>query len=382
MRPGPAAASVVGCTVRPIATAATDVWREPAFACITKELRPRAHPWHHGHHSRWTIPTALIFGISGQDGSLLAQQLLSEGWAVHGTSRNAALHDFRNLARLGIRDRVTLHSSDPAEFRSVMGVVARTDPTEIYNLSGQTSVGLSFDQPVETNDSIMAATLNILEVIRYQDKRIRFYSAASSECFGNTPPDGADETTPFRPRSPYAVAKAAAYWTVANYREGHGLFAVSGILFNHESPLRPEQFVTQKIIRGAGRIERGEARGPLRLGRLDVRRDWGWADEYVGAMRMMLRQEAPEDFVIATGESRTLGEFAAEAFAAFGLDWKEHVVSDPELARPTDILVSVGRPERARERLKWAATMRMSEVAKRLAADEGTRNQPPTPSMR
>jgi GDPmannose 4,6-dehydratase len=332
---------------------------------------------HHRDRSRWTIPTALIFGISGQDGSLLAQHLLREGFAVHGTSRNVALHDFRNLARLGIRDRVALHSSDPAEFRSVMDVVARTEPTEIYNLSGQTSVGLSFDQPVETNNSILAATLNILEVVRHQDRRIRFYNAASSECFGNTPPEGADETTPFHPRSPYAVAKAAAYWTVANYREGHGLFAVSGILFNHESPFRPEQFVTQKIIRGAARIARGDAKGPLKLGRLDVRRDWGWADEYVGAMRLMLRQDTPEDFVIATGESRTLAEFTAAAFAAFGLDWEEHVVSDPALARPTDIRVSVGRPVRARERLRWQATMRMPDIARRLAAEEAGQNGPP-----
>ncbi len=316
------------------------------------------------------MPTALIFGISGQDGSLLARHLLREGWSVHGTSRNVALHDFRNLVRLGIRDQVTLHSSDPAEFRSVMDVVARTTPAEIYNLSGQTSVGLSFDQPVETNNSILAATLNILEVIRNQNNRIRFYNAASSECFGNTPPEGADEATPFHPRSPYAVAKAAAYWTVANYREGHGLFAVSGILFNHESPFRPEQFVTQKIIRGAARIARGEAGGPLRLGRLDVRRDWGWADEYAAAMRRMLQHDQPEDFVIATGESRTLGEFTAEAFAAYGLDWNDHVVSTAELARPTDILVSAGRPARARERLQWEATMHMSDVVRRLAEEE------------
>jgi len=271
---------------------------------------------------------------------------------------------------------VTLHSSDPAEFRSVMNIVARTEPEEIYNLSGQTSVGLSFDQPVETNNSILAATLNILEVIRHQNKRIRFYNAASSECFGNTPPEGADEATPFHPRSPYAVAKAAAYWTVANYREGHGLFAVSGMLFNHESPFRPEQFVTQKVVRGAGRIARGEEAGPLRLGRLDILRDWGWADEYAAAMRLMLRQEKPEDFVIATGESRTLGEFAAEAFAAFGLDWKDHVVSDPALSRPTDIMMSVGCPARARERLKWEATMRMSDVARQLAKEEAAQHGP------
>jgi GDPmannose 4,6-dehydratase len=317
--------------------------------------------------------TALIFGISGQDGSLLAQHLVAEGWTVHGTSRNLGIHDFRNLRRLGIVDRVTLHASDPAEFRSVMDVVARVAPAEIYNLSGQTSVGLSFDQPIETNNSILAATLNILEVIRHQDRRIRFFNAASSECFGNTPGDGADELAPFHPRSPYAVAKAAAYWTVANYREGHGLFAVSGITFNHESALRPEIFVTQKIIRGAARIARKEAAGPLQLGRLDVRRDWGWAAEYVRAMRLMLQRDTPEDFVIATGESHSLGEFAAEAFAAFGLDWEEHVVSDPGLARPTDILVSVGRPARARDRMNWEAKIRMREIVRRLAAEESAR---------
>jgi GDPmannose 4,6-dehydratase len=267
---------------------------------------------------------------------------------------------------------VTLHASDPAEFRSVMAVVARVAPAEIYNLSGQSSVHLSFDQPGETTDSILAATLNILEVIRHADPRIRFFNAASSECFGNTPGEGADEQTPFHPRSPYAVAKAAAYWTVANYREGHGLFAVSGITFNHESPLRPELFVTQKIIRGAARIARKEVAGPLRLGRLDVRRDWGWAPEYVGAMRLMLQQDVPEDFVIATGESHSLEEFAADAFAAFGLDWKEHVVSETQLARPTDILVSVGRPNRARERLRWEAKIRMRDIVQRLAAEEKT----------
>jgi GDPmannose 4,6-dehydratase len=295
---------------------------------------------------------------------------LSEGWTVHGTSRNAALHGFGNLTRLGIRDRVTLHSSDPAEFRSVADVVARTEPTDIYNVSGQTSVSLSFDRPGETTNSILSATLNILEVIRLLNKRIRFYNAASSECFGNTPPEGADEATPFHPRSPYGVAKAAAYWTVANYREAHGLFAVSGIAFNHESPMRPEQFVTQKIVRAAGRIARGEAAGPLKLGCLDVRRDWGWASEYVDAIRLIMRQTVPEDFVIATGESRTLREFVAEAFAAFDLNWKDYVVSVPELMRTTDILVSAGRPTRARERLNWAATIRMSEVVRRLAAAE------------
>jgi GDPmannose 4,6-dehydratase len=280
------------------------------------------------------------------------------------------LNDFRNLTRLGVREKVTLHSSDPTEFRNVITVITRAEPTHIYNMSGQTSVGLSFDQPGETMSSIALATLNILESIRILNSRIKFYNAASSECFGNTSPDGADEATPFHPRSPYAIAKAAAYWTVANYREAHGLFAASGILFNHESPLRPERFVTQKIIRTAGRIARGETSDPLKLGNLDIRRDWGWAPEYVGAIRLIMQQDAPEDFVIATGESATLRQFTAEAFAAFQLDWRDHVVSVTEFMRPTDVVDSVGRPIRARERLHWEATIKMPDVVRRLAAAE------------
>jgi len=313
---------------------------------------------------------ALIFGISGQDGSLLAERLVAEGLTVHGASRDAELNEFRNLVRLGIREQLRLHSANPTDFRSVIQVIERTAPDEIYNLSGQSSVGLSFEQPVETIESIAIATLNILETIRILRAPVRFYNAASSECFGETGPDGADETTPFRPRSPYAVAKAAAFWTVANYRDAYGLFATSGILFNHESPLRPERFVTQKIIRAAGRIARGETKAPLQLGNLDIKRDWGWAAEYVEAIRLIVRHSSPEDFVIATGECATLRAFTAEAFRAFHLDWRDHVTSASELMRPSDISVSVGRPDRARERLGWTAQIRMPDVVRRLAAAE------------
>jgi GDPmannose 4,6-dehydratase len=310
---------------------------------------------------------ALIFGISGQDGSLLAHRLVRDQWIVHGVSRDAERNSFRNLATLNIQDKVHLHSANTTDFRSVFDVITRTEPSEIYNLGGQTSVGLSFEQPVEAIESITVATLNILEAIRILKAPIRFYNAASSECFGDTGPDGADETTPFRPRSPYAIAKAAAYWAVANYRQAYGLFASSGILFNHESPLRPERFVTQKIIQAAVRIARGEERTPLKLGNLDVRRDWGWAPDYIEAICLIIRRDSPEDFVIATEKSTALKEFAAEAFAACKLDWREHVVSVPEFMRPSDIGVSIGRATRARERLGWEAKTRMPELARRLA---------------
>ena len=314
--------------------------------------------------------TALLFGISGQDGSLLTKLLLDRGATVHGASRDAELNDFRNLVRLGVRREVTVHSANPIDMRSVIRVIERAAPDEIYNLSGQSSVGLSFDQPVETMESIVVAAINILEAIRIIKAPIRFYNAASSECFGDTAPEGADESTPFRPRSPYAMSKAAAYWAVANYREAYGLFATSGILFNHESPLRPERFVTQKIVKAAVRIAQGSWKGPLELGNLDISRDWGWAEEYVDAIHRIMQQDRHEDFVIATGRTATLREFTAEVFSAVGLDWKEHVTSRPDLRRPSDIVLSVGNPARAAERLGWRAHTFMPDVARRLVEAE------------
>lgn len=314
--------------------------------------------------------TALIFGISGQDGACLARHLLSRGDKVIGTSRDAGVGGFSNLTRLGLREKVKLESAAITDFRSVLQVISRAQPDEIYNLAGQTSVGLSFDQPVETLESVALGTLNILEAMRFLGGKMRFYNACSSECFGDTHGEPADEETAFRPRSPYGAAKAAAFWEVANYREAYGLFACSGILFNHESSLRPERFVTQKIVQGARRIASGEMDGPLRLGNLAIERDWGWAPEFVEAMALMLRLEAAEDFVIATGETRPLRDFVARAFSAHGLDWEKHVVSDPAFFRPTDLAKSCANPSKAERLLGWRARRKMDEVVQAMGAGE------------
>src|ERR1700690_2308442 len=277
---------------------------------------------------------ALICGISGQDGAYLAELLLRKGYKDVGTSRDAQTSSFSNLTRLGIRDNIQLESMATHDFRSVLHVLRNVEPNEIYNLSGQSSVGLSFNQPVETLDSIIAGTLNILESIRFLGKPTRFYSAGSGECYGDTEPTGAIEDAPFRPRSPYAVAKAATFWLVANYREAYRLHASTGVLFNHESPIRPQRFVTRKIVATACRISKG-SREKLTLGNLHIRRDWGWAPEYVEAMWKMVQCEKPEDFVIATGSSNSLEDFVREAFAAVNLDWRDHTAISESLYRPT-----------------------------------------------
>jgi GDPmannose 4,6-dehydratase len=258
---------------------------------------------------------------------------------------------------------------DLGDFRSVLQTLERAEPDEIYNLAGQTSVGLSFEQPVEAFDSIAIGTLNLLEAIRFRRKPSKLYNACSSECFGNCTDGPANEDTPFRPRSTYATAKAAGHWAVENYREAYGLWVCSGILFNHESPLRPERFVTRKVVAGACRISRGSSER-LKLGDLSVVRDWGWAPEYVDAMWRMLQRESPRDYVIASGSSCALEEFVREAFAAYDLDWKQHVDFDPGLARPLDLRVSRGDPRRAAAELGWRAQCAMPELAHRLAKAE------------
>jgi GDPmannose 4,6-dehydratase len=313
------------------------------------------------------MKTALICGISGQDGSYLARLLLERGYTVIGASRDAQRASFENLEELGIRDRVRMISVALNDFRSVINVLSATDPDEVYNLAGQSSVALSFEQPVETLESISVAVLNLLEGIRFLKKKVRLYNAGSSESFGDTAGQAADEETPFRPRSPYALAKATAFWQVANYREAYGLYACSGILFNHESPLRPERFVTQKIVHGACRIAAGKQK-VLKLGNLSVQRDWGWAPEYVDAMRRILQQETPDDFVIATGETHRLEDFVAEAFRLVGLDWREHVETDPALLRPTDLAVGRANPAKAREKLGWEAKFKMRDVVREMVA--------------
>jgi GDPmannose 4,6-dehydratase len=308
---------------------------------------------------------ALICGISGQDGTYLARFLIDKGYEVHGTARDAQMSSFSNLRLLGIYDKITFHSMALNDFRSVLQVLVRVQPDEIYNLAGQSSVGLSFDQPVETLESISVGTLNVLEAIRFTGRQIRLYNAGSSECFGNTGGHPANEETPFRPRSPYAVAKATAFWEVANYREAYGLFACTGILFNHESPLRPERFVTQKIVQSACRIASGN-KEKLHLGNISIARDWGWAPEYVEAMWLMLQQDKADDYVIATGETNTLQDFIAAVFETLGLDWREHVISDPELLRPSEIMVSLGDASKATRILGWRAHYWMRDVARMM----------------
>jgi GDPmannose 4,6-dehydratase len=310
----------------------------------------------------------LICGVSGQDGGYLAQLLLAKGYQVVGSSRDAQMAPFKNLVRLGIREQIKIESIALSDFRSVLQALIKVDPDEIYNLAGQSSVGLSFQQPVETLESISVGTLNLLEAIRFTGKPIKLYSACSGECFGDVA-DGADEETPFRPRSPYAVAKAAAFWEVANYREAYNLFACSGILFNHESPLRPARFVTKKIVSAACRIAAG-SREQLQLGNIAIRRDWGWAPEYVEAMYLMVQQETPDDFVIATGESHSLEEFVATAFAQVDLDWREHVVINPDLFRPTEIAISRGNPRKSWETFGWQAQYKMKQVVALMVEDE------------
>ncbi|MCS6813471.1 MAG: GDP-mannose 4,6-dehydratase [Cyanobacteria bacterium] len=319
------------------------------------------------------MKTALICGVSGQDGAYLAKLLLDKGYTVYGTSRDAQISSFANLKRLGIYDQLHLMSVALTDFRSVLQALSKVKPDEIYNLAGQSSVGLSFEQPVETLDSIAIGTLNLLEVIRFLGYPVKFYNASSSECFGDIGDQAADETTPFHPRSPYAVAKAAAFWEVANYREAYGLFACSGILFNHESPLRPERFVTKKIIATACRIAAG-SNETLRLGNMSIQRDWGWAPDYVEAMYQMLQQDQPDDYVIATGQTSSLEEFVAIAFSEVGLDWRQHVVSDASLYRPTDLAVSRGNPSKAREKLGWQASHTMSSVVRMMVKAEQERS--------
>ncbi|MEL0622533.1 GDP-mannose 4,6-dehydratase [Marinomonas arenicola] len=308
---------------------------------------------------------ALICGVSGQDGAYLAKLLLSKGYEVWGSSRDAQGGSFSNLTALGIKDKVRFVSMVPEDFRSVLVALRKSRPDEVYYLAGQSSVGLSFEQPAETIQSIAFGILNVLEACRMLDKSPRVYHAGSSECFGDTGGVAAHENTPFHPQSPYAVAKASAFWLVDNYREAYGLFACTGILFNHESLLRPTRFVTQKIISTAKRIYAGSNES-LELGRLDISRDWGWAPEYVNAMWLMLQQDKAEDFVIATGQTNTLEKFVEVAFSELGLDYKQYVKQNVDFIRPTDLNVSLGDATKAKNLLGWEAKYKMGDVVKMM----------------
>jgi GDPmannose 4,6-dehydratase len=316
-------------------------------------------------HQFMSQKVTLICGVSGQDGSYLAQLLLEKGYSVFGTSRDVQGSSFSNLRQLGIKEQVQFISMVPEDLRSVLVALRKSKPDEIYYLAGQSSVSLSFEQPTETIQSIVLGTLNLLEACRMMDKQIKLYHAGSGECFGDTQRKPANEQTPFYPMSPYAVAKSSAYWLVNNYRDAYGLFACTGILFNHESPLRPERFVTQKIVRAVKRIAQGSTE-KLKLGRLDIARDWGWAPEYIDAMWRMLQQEQAQDYVIATGTTMTLEEFVKTAFDEASLHWRDHVIQDPSLFRPTDLAIGRADPSKAAKILQWQASIRGTDVVKKM----------------
>lgn len=311
---------------------------------------------------------ALIFGVSGQDGAYLAEFLLGKGYRVWGTSRNAVPGAQENLRRLGILERVTLLAAKMTDPASVRACLEAAEPDEIYNLAGQTSVSMSFEMPVETIESIAHSTLNLLEAMR--GTKARLFHAGSAECFGNAGKVRLNEESAFRPKSPYGAAKAAAHWQVVSYRDCFGMYACNGILFNHESPLRPQKFVTQKVIAAVGAIARG-SREKLRLGAIDVWRDWGWAPEYVEAMWRMLQQESPDDFLIATGESHSLREFVESAFASIGKHSAEFMEQDSHLLRPSEIQYSYADVLKIERKLGWKATKKMADVVRlMLEADD------------
>jgi GDPmannose 4,6-dehydratase len=312
---------------------------------------------------------ALICGISGQDGTYLAKLLLDQGYEVWGSSRDAELAPFTNLRRLSIYESVRLVSLNLRDVGSVLGLLRRARPNKIFSLAGQSSVGLSFEQPVETIESIALGALSLLEAIRLSDLDIRLYNAGSTECFGDTGDAVANEKSPFNPCSPYAVAKASAYWTVANYRQAYGMFACTGILSNHDSPLRPRRFVTRKIVHAVASLALGrEVR--LSLGNLNIERDWGWAPEYVDAIAAMLDQPSPVDYIIATGKSHTLLEFVETAFKLVGKDWRAYVAIDETLMRPTDILRNKVDPSKAASSLGWRAGSGMMQVVSMMLEAE------------
>lgn len=295
--------------------------------------------------------TALITGITGQDGSYLAELLLEKGYDVHGLVRRSS--SFNTWRIDHIRDRLDLHYGDMVDQNSLIRALAKVQPDEIYNLAAQSHVAVSFEMPEYTMDVTATGTLRVLDAIRQVGlTKSRFYQASSSEMFGLVAETPQSERTPFHPRSPYAIAKVSSYWTTVNYREGFGLHASNGILFNHESERRGENFVTRKITLGIAAIKHGKTR-ELRLGNLDAKRDWGHARDYVEAMWLMLQRERPDDYVIATGHTHSVREFCEEAFAYAGLDWREHVVSDRRYFRPAEVDLLLGDATKAKNDLGW-----------------------------
>ncbi|KXK59500.1 MULTISPECIES: GDP-mannose 4,6-dehydratase [Micromonospora] len=300
---------------------------------------------------------ALISGITGQDGSYLSELLLDKGYTVHGIKRRSSTFNTERIDRVDVHPRagdarLFLHYSDLSDPASLTALIRDVRPDEIYNLGAQSHVRVSFDIPGYTADVTGLGALRMLEAARAADVGCRFYQASSSEMFGSTPPPQREDS-PFHPRSPYACAKVYAYWSAVNYRESWGMYCANGILFNHESPRRGENFVTRKITRAVARIEAG-IQDTLYLGNLDAVRDWGYAPEYVEAMWLALQQDRPDDYVVATGEGHTVREFVEAAFAHVGLDWRDHVVIDPRYFRPAEVDSLIGDYGKARRTLGWA----------------------------
>lgn len=297
---------------------------------------------------------ALITGITGQDGSYLAELLLSKGYEVHGMVRRSSSENFERIDHL--REKVTLHQGDLLDQYSLSLMLEESQPDEVYNLAAQSFVPTSWSQPVLTGEFTGLGVTKMLEAIRHTRPNTRFYQASSSEMFGKVREVPQTEATPFYPRSPYGVAKAYGHHITVNYRESFGLYAVSGILFNHESPRRGLEFVTRKIADGVARIKTGRAK-KLALGNLDAKRDWGFAGDYVEAMWMMLQQQTPDDFVIATNQTHTVRDFCKVAFAHVGLDANEHLLVDPAFVRPAEVEVLIGNPAKAKAKLGWMPTV-------------------------
>jgi GDPmannose 4,6-dehydratase len=307
---------------------------------------------------------ALITGITGQDGSYLAELLLAKGYAVHGVVRRSSTEAFERIAHL--RDRVTLHQADLNDLASLVEVVQAVRPSEVYNLAAQSFVPTSWKQPLLTTDVTATGVTRVLEAIRLvYPKGIRFYQASSSEMFGKVRETPQNERTPFYPRSPYGVAKVYGHFITVNYRESYGMYCVSGILFNHESPRRGKEFVTRKVTDAVARIKAGLQKD-LRIGNLEARRDWGYAGDYVRAMWLMLQQEKPDDYVVASGQSHTVRDLLEIAFGHVGLDWQKHTVQDPEYMRPAEVDLLTGDPSKAKKVLGWEPEVSFEQLIRMM----------------
>jgi len=305
--------------------------------------------------------SALITGITGQDGAYLAEFLLQKGYKVIGGERRASTRNRERLDRLGITNEIEWADFDLADISCIQRVLIQHKPDEIYNLAAQSFVGLSFDQPIMTGDVTGLGVTRLLEAIRTFLPEAKFYQASTSEMFGKVQEVPQREATPFYPRSPYGVAKLYGHWMTINYRESYDMFACSGILFNHESPLRGVEFVTRKITLAVARIKAGMQK-ELRLGNLDSKRDWGYAKEYIEGMYLMLQQETPDDFILATGETHTIESFVEAAFSSVNLNWRDYVVQDERFMRPSEVDLLIGDPSKAKEKLGWSATTKFKDL--------------------